>query len=192
MYDMFQTQREQATVLDCGLKVFKRENESPNGTRYSLMVWRPKATKPYANYYFRDELARERYINEQVASQERRQQAKAEAAAARKPTQEQLDAVKIGHIFVSSWGYEQTNVNYYEVISRSGQTVTVREISQKSTGTETGNGMADYRLPVAGSFRGEPFKKRLNFWRGQAGIKVSSCQHASTWNGQEMYCSWYA
>jgi hypothetical protein len=188
--DFWQDRRARAEVLECGLKVLK--GNDGEFTRYTLQIWKPKALKPFANYYFRDEIAREKYILEQVEAHKRHLEHKKEVQAARKPQPEQLESVKPGHIFVSSWGYEQTNVDFYEVVSRSGQTVTVREISQRVAGTETGNGMADYRLPVAGSFCGEPFKKRLNFWRGQAGIKISSFQHASTWNGQEMYCSWYA
>ncbi|EIE8009597.1 hypothetical protein LDW55_003780, partial [Escherichia coli] len=37
--------------------------------------------------------------------------------------------VSVGDVFVSSWGYEQTNVNFYQVISVHGKkTVTVQEI----------------------------------------------------------------
>lgn len=55
--------------------------------------------------------------------------------------------VKVGHVFVSQWGYEQTNVTFYQVISLHGkQTVCVREIgaysnysSLKMTGTKKRN-----------------------------------------------------
>ncbi|AUP42648.1 hypothetical protein [Escherichia coli] len=37
--------------------------------------------------------------------------------------------VSVGDVFVSSWGYEQTNVNFYQVISVHGKkTVTVQEV----------------------------------------------------------------
>lgn len=36
------------------------------------------------------------------------------------------DTVSVGDIFVSSWGYEQTNVTFYQVLSVHGKkTVTV-------------------------------------------------------------------
>jgi hypothetical protein len=39
------------------------------------------------------------------------------------------DTVSVGDVFVSSWGYEQTNVTFYQVLSVHGKkTVTVREI----------------------------------------------------------------
>ncbi len=44
------------------------------------------------------------------------------------------DTISVGDIFVSSWGYEQTNVTFYQVLSVHGKkTVTVREIRQLIT-----------------------------------------------------------
>ena len=36
--------------------------------------------------------------------------------------------VKIGQIFSMSWGYDQTNVNYFQVVSLTAKGVYVREI----------------------------------------------------------------
>jgi hypothetical protein len=40
--------------------------------------------------------------------------------------------IKVGDIFSRSWGYDQTNVNYYQVVkvSPSGKTLTFREIGK--------------------------------------------------------------
>ena len=35
--------------------------------------------------------------------------------------------VTVGTIFSESWGWEQTNVNFYEVVSRTEKMVTIRE-----------------------------------------------------------------
>jgi hypothetical protein len=40
-------------------------------------------------------------------------------------------APQIGDIFVSTWGYDQTNVDFYKVISTTAKTVTVVPIGQK-------------------------------------------------------------
>ncbi|MBF5824150.1 hypothetical protein HQI67_00200 [Escherichia coli] len=67
--------------------------------------------------------------------------------------------VCVGDIFVSSWGYEQTNVNFYQVISVHGKkTVTVREIC--ASVHFTGN-MMGYKRPLLNDFRGEPLKRRV-------------------------------
>ena len=39
----------------------------------------------------------------------------------------------IGKIFYSSWGYEQTNIDFYEVVevSKSGKSLTLQQIGSK-------------------------------------------------------------
>lgn len=41
-----------------------------------------------------------------------------------------MDQVEVGSIFVSSWGYEQTNVDFYQVTRKTEKTITLREIKQ--------------------------------------------------------------
>lgn len=44
--------------------------------------------------------------------------------------------VKVGDIFVFSWGYEQTNINYFQVVALKGtKQVIIREIAYKITET---------------------------------------------------------
>ena len=45
------------------------------------------------------------------------------------------DGVRVGDIFCASWGYEQTNVNFYEVVALKGKkTAVVREIAGECIG----------------------------------------------------------
>jgi len=44
----------------------------------------------------------------------------------------QATAVKVGDIFSMSWGYDQTNVNYFQVTRLTPKGVYVREIGAKS------------------------------------------------------------
>ena len=45
------------------------------------------------------------------------------------------DGVRVGDIFCASWGYEQTNVNFYEVVALKGKkTAVVREIAGECVG----------------------------------------------------------
>ncbi|ECJ2934365.1 hypothetical protein FN906_23505 [Salmonella enterica subsp. enterica] len=67
--------------------------------------------------------------------------------------------VSVGDVFVSSWGYEQTNVNFWQVISLHGKkTVTVRRISAESeyTGSMTG-----FKTPVLNDFTGDGLKRQI-------------------------------
>lgn len=68
--------------------------------------------------------------------------------------------VSVGDIFVSSWGYEQANVSFYQVISLHGKTtVTVREIRTNTQHTKSM--MTGYKIPRLNDFCGEPLKRRV-------------------------------
>ena len=51
------------------------------------------------------------------------------------------DSIKIGDVFYASWGYEQTNIDFYKVveISKTGKTCKVVKIGYESIGDEYTN-----------------------------------------------------
>jgi len=66
--------------------------------------------------------------------------------------------VSVGDVFASSWGYEQTNINLYQVVSTHGKkTVTVREIRAATHLTDS---MVGYKIPVLDDFTGECLLRR--------------------------------
>ena len=54
-------------------------------------------------------------------------------------------AVKVGDVFVASWGYDQTNINYEQVVgvTKSGKSVYVKPIPFKTVGEGPGKVVAD-------------------------------------------------
>jgi hypothetical protein len=95
-----------------------------------------------------------------------------------------------GDIFVASWGYEQTNVNFYQVVSKpSSKTAIIREIGYETV--ETCGWASENVRPIKDSFIGEEEKHRLNGdW-----IKFSSYKFASKIENPETskhYRSWYS
>lgn len=78
------------------------------------------------------------------------------------------DTVKIGDIFVASWGYDQINIDFYQVIARTEKMVTVRMVKKSN---EPAHVMGSYVMPVKDAFLdsdhaydhhyGKPFKRRL-------------------------------
>ncbi len=51
--------------------------------------------------------------------------------------------VKVGDLFYTSWGYEQTNVNFFQVIGLCGtQSVRVREVKPRMTDERGAGGMS--------------------------------------------------
>lgn len=54
--------------------------------------------------------------------------------------------VKIGDLFCSSWGWEQTNVNFFQVVALVGEfSVRVREVHPEIIEEEAVSGMSEYR-----------------------------------------------
>ena len=95
---------------------------------------------------------------------------------------------KVGDIFVSSWGYDQTNIDFYEVVKATKATVTVRAIGKRVVADKGSQTLVE---AVPGDFlehRNEPQVKRPRAC-GSYGwaITISSCQTGFPWNGQPRY-----
>ena len=189
-YDLWQGERERAEVLACGMRMLKSNKQDGRPT---LMMWRPKATKPFINGYFRSEESREAYIAEQVKNIEERRVRMAQWKAERAGTPEQVEAVKPGDIFLNSWGYDQTNVDYYQVIERHGKVVTLREIGSETVPGSEGF-MSSRVKPRRGAFleKSAPFKKKLCFYGGKPSLSFKHGGGELYTEGQTNYCSWYA
>jgi hypothetical protein len=94
--------------------------------------------------------------------------------------------VTVGQIYAYSWGWEQTNVDFFQVIAVKGKTFTIREIRGRQTDRSTGNSMAGYVSPVRDAFlsNSEPIIKRsFSMDHGSLDLTTDDAQH---------YMSWYA
>jgi hypothetical protein len=77
--------------------------------------------------------------------------------------------IEVGAIFEYSWGYDQTNVDYFEVIARTAKTVKIRKIGKETVDGSEGFMSCKVR-PVPGKFVSERvFTKRpyLSTWRAE-------------------------
>lgn len=98
--------------------------------------------------------------------------------------------VKVGDIFVSTWGYEQTNVNFYQVVKATAKTVTVREIRRS---TEPGGAWGHYTaMPVKDAYCGEPMRRKIGHDSDRPSISISSFAYARLWDGKPIGGTSYA
>jgi len=99
--------------------------------------------------------------------------------------QEKADSIKEGSILCSSWGYEQTNIDFYKVVERKNNTIKLVEIEQVRTysGDMQGN-----CTPEPSQTKGEPFTKRINKF---GGVNLASYKYCSLWDGRPMSWSSY-
>lgn len=102
---------------------------------------------------------------------------------ARKAKQAGPHNLEVGHVFFTIWGYEQTNVNFYQVIELKGaKTVVLRELQKIS---EHRGNMAGTCTPAMGQFcaGSEPITRRVG---ADKRVKISEAQSGQLWDGQPL------
>lgn len=142
--------------------------------------FRGKAAKPAWRYRFLSLEAREMHVAGFFAAVQAAEDAKAASAAA--------DAAKpmpeIGLILSSSWGYDQTNVDFYRVEAVSGRMVELVELEQ----ILVENGDMRGRVVPSDQPKGERFRRQ---WKG-GHCKIASYAWASPWDGRPERFTSYA
>lgn len=107
--------------------------------------------------------------------------------------QAKKDAVcpfKVGDILTGSWGYDQTNVEFFVITSASGRKVTIRELSHVSVPGTQGR---DCESVMPGKPYGEELTKIAQTWSGDSWyIRLNDCCTLHLWEGRKQYKSWYA
>ncbi|MDV4026055.1 hypothetical protein CMT52_17115 [Elizabethkingia anophelis] len=95
------------------------------------------------------------------------------------------NTIQKGTILYSSWGYEQTNINFYLVLERRNSKLILQEIGQTRTyeRQDSGTCIANPELK-----RGEPFERRLTKY---ASININEVESASIYDGKSLYWSSY-
>lgn len=136
---------------------FEAHGGGGQGGKFYAICFRGKAVKPVWHYSFRTEEKMLEKIAETLRQEtdfvgrkaKRREEKKAACAS---------HDVKPGDIFRASWGYDQTNIDYYQIVSVSGQMATICAIGCMSE--ETGF-MSGESTPALNQFIGEPFRAKI-------------------------------
>jgi hypothetical protein len=144
------------------------------------MAFAGKQSKPLWHYWFHSEDGRQRKIDDAIRDRKKHIEFK------EKQRQERLQyrhGLKVGDILYSSWGYDQTNVDFYQVTAVVGdKRVKIRPIAKKavSYGGPGGNRV----VPVPNRFAGPEQTKIVGV--GDC-VKVSSFAWAHKWDGRPLY-----
>ena len=124
-----------------------------NGAPCATMFY-GKQAKPLWRFRFRNEAEMERRVREGFEGRRAHARALEKDRAERKAY---VNHYKVGDIMRTHWGYEQTNIEYFEVVEVKGKHVIVREIAKD--GYSTGWAMEQVG-PMPGNYVGKP-KRRL-------------------------------
>ena len=95
--------------------------------------------------------------------------------------------INIGDIFYSSWGYDQTNIDYYKVKKLIGKASVELVPIESRIDYDKSNAYTDAVVPYPAS-EGTPMQKKIKYavWDDykEPRIKMNTYANASPWDGQ--------
>jgi hypothetical protein len=97
--------------------------------------------------------------------------------------------LKVGDVLHYSWGYDQTNCEFYVVTGVKGKMVQITECASKTVSTEGLSSMAAMVVPVESKM----VSPDQAMWKlpNRFGVPMKF-GNASKWHGKPCYSSWYA
>lgn len=148
--------------------------------RFFGIAYQAKSNKPLWHWSFKTRDALWKQINQSIESRK----------LSLKYKQEQRDKrlnavpdVKVGDIFYRSWGYDQTNINFYEVTAVKGKSAILREVGKRVVKEDSS---AEYVVAAPGKFKGAPMKKLVQGDGRDLRVKMEHGS-ASLWDGKPKY-----
>lgn len=158
---------------------------------YYAIAYSGKRKKDDFFYRFSTKEKMEKYIEDYIKGIENTLKAKQERKVAQKEMAKNV-VVKVGDLFCNSWGWEQTNVDFYQVIKVTNKTAVLAPISGKSVEGSAGY-MSCQLVAVKDSFTGgENLTKRIQSYDGKPYFSMEFGSMSPTTETQKHYCSWYA
>jgi len=156
---------------ELGIQIYYKESPTIGG-----LCFVGRAVNPTWHYRFKN--AEQRLA--EVTKTFNNVRAWADRKAERKAKAKEASAnhgVKVGDVFRSSWGYDQTNIDYYQVLSVNNKTATFCKIAQLS---ESDGFLQGNCVPATNQFIGKPFKKLIqkSSTESSAFIKIASYANA--------------
>lgn len=113
-----------------------------------------RQAKPVWHYHFGSEESRARRVERGFAHYAEYEARRAEQRAARKAKGRGL---AVGDVLKTCWGYEQTNIEWFQVTALIGKTmVEIRELACDSSETQWLQGKT---VPLVDQFAGEPLRR---------------------------------
>lgn len=158
--------------------------ESKKGPAF--VVYKGRQSKPCSFLAFADDKCRESYLAELVKTQ-------IEAENWKRARRETPHGLSVGDILFSSWGYDQTNVDFYEVVRvPSARSAVVRQIKQATTESSSGSRLG-VTVPKPGEFVSTA-KESIRRAVGRHCLNGGNLTMGSLrkWDGEPKVVSWYA
>jgi hypothetical protein len=108
--------------------------------------------------------------------------------------------LKVNDVVVSTWGWEQTQADMYQIMEIKNKRVLLKRICGDIV--EHNCSMSGYKMPCLNDFYKIDDEKnefwstvKAHSWNGNKSLTFSgfaSYEHAHLWDGEKVYVSWYA
>ena len=151
-----------AEDLSCVVYIYENRQGKP-----CAIAYRGRAKKAAFNYSYKSEEERFESVSQWM-------QARSEEQAEREVIKKQRSAVPralaVDDVLMASWGYDQTNIDYYKVTKLVGKS-SVEVVEIGAIGVADGD-MSGKCIPDVDNEVGKPFTRRV---KNGTGIKVDSC-----------------
>lgn len=92
-----------------------------------------------------------------------------------------MPPINVGDIFVAEWGYDQTNIDFYQVVALKAKAVVIRKIEQTVVRS---SGQSDYVMPAKNRFDGQPLLKIPKSGYKGVALKITNYAWAYPWDGK--------
>ena len=130
--------------------------------------------------HFKNEAELEKTVNRVI---DLRKEQLAEKQKVRDEKKNYKHGLTVGDILYSSWGYDQTNIDFYEVTEAGEKAIVIRKV--KSVVVKR-SGSSDYVMADPGSFIGPPMKKIPQKGSDGPYVKIESYAYAYEWEGNPL------
>lgn len=160
-------------ATESGIVAYKFESQgSP-----ALMLFVGKSNKPLIHCRFHSEESREQKIQTVVSNVE----SDIKRKESRKVERQQPSKLVVGDILYTSWGYEQTNIEFFQVVKTLG----VRTVELMRINSQMIESLSDYTdnlMPIKDSFITEGYRSEENgTYRVKDGTTVTFNSYKNGW-----------
>jgi len=170
-----------------------KPNVDSQGTDLAIWAWeqngRPtavafqgRANKPLWDHYFRSEGQRREKIEKTI---ELRKHILEQKEKKREEKRNWNSGAQVGDILYSSWGYDQTNIDFYQVTGVGKKQIVIREIGKRVVKEDE---ISERVIAAPNKFVGRAQKKMPKpAGRDGYSVKLNSFSNAYIWDGKPKY-----
>ena len=161
---------------------------SRNG-KHELKIYKGTAAKAMCWYGFKTTERRDTYEKETLDSLQSWQDSKKAKKAG-----EASEHYTVGDVLYSSWGYDQTNVEYYQITKVKGSYIWFKEVCQNSS-DQAGSPHGGYTQPIRNAWLPEDHhrsnREHRKLVQNDGSVKAPISGYLYKWDGRAKYTSSY-